>query len=381
MRFRKILLTATVLAVPVAASAQPITGLYVGAGGGYSFFQNDKVFGLSTPATRTEGFLQSNGAAVGLGSVGWGFGNGLRVEVEGDYRGEFSLEKLRGALPGPGGLPASGNEQDYSAMANVLYDIDLRPEGISFVSPYVGIGAGYTWTDFNPMNLNSVPGAAQRYRFNGTQTSGGFSYNAIVGASFPIPAVPGLALTAEYRLLGMPFDRDFTGSATFAPGAIAPRSPAETTPASFKIQNSYNHSFLLGLRYAFYTPPPPPPPAPVPVAAPAPAAARTYLVFFDWDRADLTVRARQIIKEAADASTHVQYTRIVSNGYTDLSGTAAYNQRLSVRRAQSVANELVADGVPRAAITIHGFGESNPMVPTAQGVREAQNRRVEIIIQ
>jgi outer membrane protein OmpA-like peptidoglycan-associated protein len=140
----------------------------------------------------------------------------------------------------------------------------------------------------------------------------------------------------------------------------------------------------LKLRYKFGLPPAAPPPAPAEAAAPVPAPevtpARTYLVFFDWDRADLTDRARQIVASAASASTHVQTTRLEVNGYTDLSGTAAYNQKLSVRRAQSVETELVRDGVPTAEISIHGFGESNPLVPTANGVREPQNRRVEIIL-
>ena len=68
------------------------------------------------------------------------------------------------------------------------------------------------------------------------------------------------------------------------------------------------------------------------------------------------------------------------NGYTDLSGTAVYNQRLSVRRAQNVEGELVRDGVPRGEIGIHGYGESSPLVQTAAGVREPQNRRVEIVL-
>jgi outer membrane protein OmpA-like peptidoglycan-associated protein len=104
-------------------------------------------------------------------------------------------------------------------------------------------------------------------------------------------------------------------------------------------------------------------------------------VFFDWDRYNLTDRARQIIREAAENSTRVQYTRIQVNGYTDTSGTPAYNQRLSVRRAQAVAAELVKDGVPRNAISIQGFGETHLLVPTGPNVREPQNRRVEIIIQ
>jgi outer membrane protein OmpA-like peptidoglycan-associated protein len=115
-----------------------------------------------------------------------------------------------------------------------------------------------------------------------------------------------------------------------------------------------------------------------PTAPPIPV--RTYLVFFDWDRADLTTRARQIVQAAAEASTHVQTTRIEVNGYTDLSGTVAYNQRLSVRRAETVQKELIHDGVAPGEISIHGYGESNPLVPTAKGVREPQNRRVEIIL-
>jgi outer membrane protein OmpA-like peptidoglycan-associated protein len=116
------------------------------------------------------------------------------------------------------------------------------------------------------------------------------------------------------------------------------------------------------------------------VAAPAPAPARGYLVFFDWDKATLTPRAQQIIQEAAANSTRVAYTQIQVNGYTDTSGTPQYNQGLSIRRAQAVAAELVKDGVPKAAIAIQGFGETHLLVATGPGVREPQNRRVEIII-
>jgi outer membrane protein OmpA-like peptidoglycan-associated protein len=130
-------------------------------------------------------------------------------------------------------------------------------------------------------------------------------------------------------------------------------------------------------------PPPPPPvtgaPPPPPPAVEAPPT-RTYLVFFDWDRADLSSRAQQIIGEAASASTRVHVTRIMCNGYTDTSGTAKYNLALSMRRANNVANELVKDGVPRDVIDIKGFGETHPLVQTGPGVREPQNRRVEIIL-
>jgi OmpA-OmpF porin, OOP family len=68
------------------------------------------------------------------------------------------------------------------------------------------------------------------------------------------------------------------------------------------------------------------------------------------------------------------------NGYTDTSGTPRYNQGLSVRRAQAVQAELVRDGVPNEAISIQGFGDTHLLVSTGPGVREPQNRRVEIVI-
>ncbi len=71
-------------------------------------------------------------------------------------------------------------------------------------------------------------------------------------------------------------------------------------------------------------------------------------MFFDWDKAVLTERARQIVSEAAANSTKVQVTQIEVNGYTDTSGTPRYNQGLSIRRAQTVAAELVKDGVPKS---------------------------------
>ena len=67
-------------------------------------------------------------------------------------------------------------------------------------------------------------------------------------------------------------------------------------------------------------------------------------------------------------------------GHADRSGTPQYNQRLSQRRADAVAAELVRRGVPRNAMAIQAFGESRPLVPTADGVREPQNRRVEIVL-
>jgi outer membrane protein OmpA-like peptidoglycan-associated protein len=76
----------------------------------------------------------------------------------------------------------------------------------------------------------------------------------------------------------------------------------------------------------------------------------------------------------------VQVTRIEVAGHADRSGTPAYNQKLSLRRAQTVAAELVRLGVAQNEIDIEAFGDTHPLVPTAAGVREPQNRRVEIVL-
>jgi outer membrane protein OmpA-like peptidoglycan-associated protein len=135
-------------------------------------------------------------------------------------------------------------------------------------------------------------------------------------------------------------------------------------------------SFRLGS-----SPPPPPAPTPAPVAAPAPAPAKTYLVFFDWDKADITPKAASIIAQAAADSKTESVTTIAVNGYTDTSGTPVYNQGLSERRAKAVAAQLVADGVAASEITARGFGDTDLLVPTGPGIREPQNRRVQIILQ
>ncbi|MDR3522324.1 MAG: OmpA family protein, partial [Acidocella sp.] len=98
------------------------------------------------------------------------------------------------------------------------------------------------------------------------------------------------------------------------------------------------------------------------------------------DKYNLTPRATQIIAEAATDSKTTKVTTINVSGYTDTSGTPTYNQGLSIRRAKAVAVQLMTDGVPAAEISIHGYGETHLLVPTGPGVREPQNRRVEIVL-
>jgi outer membrane protein OmpA-like peptidoglycan-associated protein len=107
--------------------------------------------------------------------------------------------------------------------------------------------------------------------------------------------------------------------------------------------------------------------------------AKVFIVFFDWDRDTISRQGMAIIRAAADAYSNGMPVRIQVTGYTDRSGSPGYNQRLSERRAGNVANALAGFGVPRAQMAVNGRGENDNRVPTADGVREPQNRRVEIV--
>ena len=377
MSIRTALLAATIVAAPAAAFADTVTGPYIGAGAGVNFLNSTQLDSINV-----------NGTPIGLGKLrerfdtgfrtslygGYGFGNGLRAEIEGTFY-ENSLSRIGtfsngGGFSGTNFVPSStkvsGERQKYGGFLNVLYDIDLRRFGLDTgLTPYVGVGAGY----LQAVNQNVGYSQGTQAFIRSTGTDGNFAYQGIIGVSYPLP-LPGLAATLDYRF-----------SNTVDPLTYRAQFFSGTNVATTRIRESegYNHTVMVGLRYAFNTAPPPvvaPAPAPVPMQA----AARTYLVFFDWDRADLTDRARQIIASAAQATTQVQVTRIEVDGHTDTTGTARYNQALSVRRAQVVAAELVRDGVPQNAITTQGFGFSRPLVATGPGVREPQNRRVEIIL-
>jgi outer membrane protein OmpA-like peptidoglycan-associated protein len=104
-----------------------------------------------------------------------------------------------------------------------------------------------------------------------------------------------------------------------------------------------------------------------------------YLVFFDWDKADLTADARKVLAQVAENAKKGKVAKITCVGHTDRSGSEAYNMGLSQRRANNVKAELVRLGLSAKEIATVAKGEANPLVPTKDGVREAQNRRVEIM--
>ncbi len=166
----------------------------------------------------------------------------------------------------------------------------------------------------------------------------------------------------KYRINGIPFPPSF-GSITASYYGDPPTFGGDVT-------------------YHFGKHEEPPAPAaayvPPPVEAPAPAP-RSYLVFFDFNRSDLTPQATEIVDTAAKNAGPAKVTQLTVTGHTDTVGSDAYNMRLSRRRAESVAAQLEKDGIASSEIEIVAKGKRDLLVPTGDGVREPQNRRVQIV--
>lgn len=120
------------------------------------------------------------------------------------------------------------------------------------------------------------------------------------------------------------------------------------------------------------------PPAPLPDVCTQPIAG---IVFFDFDSSVPPESAAQTLDSVVNYTKVCSWQRLVVTGHADRSGSEAYNNALSVRRAQAVAAQLEAKGMPAGVLQVSGKGESEPKVPTVDGERNPTNRRVEITVQ
>ena len=252
--------------------------------------------------------------------VGWMVGGVVGYDFVGP-RVELEIPYRRNNVATNYGLT---KVESIAAMVNVLYD--FFPQ--SMISPHLGAGVGIA-------------------RVTASQTE--FAYQGIAGLSAVFN--DSFRVSLDYKFFG-------TTNPNFA-------------GASYRY---LNHSAMLTLAYKFgSSPAAPPPPPPV-------TGGKAYMVFFDFDRSNITATAATTIKQAAADAKAGQKTRIGVTGHADRSGADAYNMALSLRRANAVKDQLVREGIPAANITVVGRGESQPLVQTADGVREPQNRRVEIVL-
>jgi OmpA-OmpF porin, OOP family len=125
-------------------------------------------------------------------------------------------------------------------MANALYDLDV---GMPWMYPYVGVGAGYQWTKLNGASFTQLGGP---FAYSTSDHSSVFAWRAIAAASFPIPNMPGLSVTLDYRFMDVLGGEKFNGTETRAVGL--------TGPATLKLHNQYDHTIMVGVRHPFDTP-------------------------------------------------------------------------------------------------------------------------------
>ncbi len=365
------------MAGPALAQNAAVSGVYIGAGVGGTMLNN--TINRNAP---TGFFGQGNGAAfnyavgfVGQGALGWGFGNGVRAELEGYVR-RPGLENVtlfgNGSFSG-GLVSRNGTAQVYGFMANVYFDPDLSSLGSLFryVQPYVGVGLGFAYSEYRNINIDAF--GSLRTSLSGTGRTVG--YQAIIGAAVPLDDfVPGLALTAEYRYFGAGAPKLQVTTSTI---------PTNNQPA-FRLAGIDrnvspgigSHNVTLGFRYAFNTPQSVPVAAPVALGFALPQfatqpASRNYAVFFPLSNTALDGPARNTVTQA------VQTARSSGASGLDVVGSAdgqpnANNRSLAQRRAQVVVAELVRQGIPRNAISVSAVGGT--------GATDPQARRVDITL-
>ena len=351
----------------------------VGGASGGPFFTN-----FTESARYNSGF--NAGARGGLQYGPW------RLEEEYSYRKNDLSQLTTFYTPFAGNQAFRGIRHTNSIMTNVIYDFTLGWP----VTPHIGFGLGAV-NNVDSVSLSpgfTIPAAASPTGALFFKTPGGgvfpaalpatiggtflrgnswnFGYQAIAGFRYDIN--PLLAFDLDYRYLATT-QPTFTNRGTFP----FPSNPGFFAPGTVKYKSGYNtNNIVASLTMKFGAPPPAPPP-PAPPAPPPPPTHQVFLVFFDWDKYNITPEGQRIIALAADHYKAGGRVQLTVTGFTDTTGSASYNQRLSERRANAVAAALERLGVPRSDMIVSGRGMNDLRVPTPPGVREPQNRRVEIV--
>ena len=309
---------------------------------------------LDRPRRRLLNYSLSPSGGMGGAHAGYNWQwDHVVLGLEGDAEGGDVSDSLTGSFPRIRGY-------HWHRRRNMDFDASVRGKlGYAFDRILLygtgGVAFGDVKTTFSAVGVGTV-GSTSDVRVGWT-AGGGISY----------AITPNWEFGAEYRYTDL-------GNKT----VNFPLVPTTGT-------NYFNFNAVRAVLTYRFAPPPPAPPmaAPMPAAAPAmapPPPARTFLVFFDFDKYNLTPDARRVIDAAAASYKATGSARIDVSGYTDLAGTQAYNLRLSQRRADAVAGYLLKQGVPKSAMDVKWFGKEHPRVPTPDGVREPQNRRVEIVM-
>jgi outer membrane protein OmpA-like peptidoglycan-associated protein len=365
---------AIVLALASTAIASPALARdkswYVGVEGGPMIVEDINFDITSAAGVRTDraGSVDHDYGWDAGGQIGYDFG-GFRLETEVSYR-QAEVDGYRSTVGTPvftstGAVISTGaNSFGYAAgrssalsfMVNGLLDFG-DDDGLQ---GFVGGGVG-------------VARVKARYGLN---TFGNFlddsdtvfAYQGLAGVRAPLS--DHVDVSVKYRFFNAENVRLIDAS-------------NRTMEGRFR-----SHSLLGGLTYNFFTPPPPPveapPPPPAEPLPPPPVQQQVvcspgpFIVFFEWDKSDVTPEAASILDNAVTQYQSCGNAQVMLAGHADKSGSASYNVGLSQRRANAVKAYLSSRSIPDTVIATEAFGESRPRVDTADGVRDVQNRRGEV---
>lgn len=369
------ILLATVAGVSIVAASQSSAhqrGWYVGVEAGVNWIDDTSVIfsrnGFSDLVIESEsarsswwggnssGSLDFDTGWAGFATVGYGFEKNWRIELELGYR-DNDATLTRGSCFGRGDVMAEsividegcrtrtydGDMTEYTAMLNVIYDVPLTEK----LDLNIGLGAG---VDYVQLDLS------RNGRTLTDESDTRFAFQAIAGLTYKITKRLDLSLTYRYLNVSEP---EF-----------------EARYKTLELEDLEKHTVTVGLRYDLYedeaplAPPPPPPPPP--------AAPQQFIIYFGFDKCNITPEADGVLNEAAAAAKTQGSVKVVIVGHTDTMGSNDYNQRLSECRADAAKSNLVGKGIAAGSISTSGRGEGELMVKTDDSVKEPQNRRATI---
>ena len=354
-------LASTALAGPALARDD---AFYIGVNGG-AMIVEDVTFDIGTLAAGSTVDHEYGFDVDGV--VGYDFG-AFRLEAEVGYR-EAEIDSYRsntttfrgasrlGLAPSGTFNEAIGTTSALSFMVNGLLDFG-DDDGLQ---GFIGGGAGVARVKASNFAINPAGSFL-------SDSDTGFAYQGLAGVRAAL--TDNVDVSLKYRFFNVD-DVNLVGA----------------TGSSFNTRFR-SHSVLGGVTFNFGEPPvpvvpplPPQPPvveAPVVAVPPAPCQPGPFIVFFEWDRSEITPEAASILDNAVAAYANCGNAQVELRGFTDTSGTPRYNLGLSQRRADAVSAYMQSRGVGSGVITTQALGETNLRVQTSDNVRELQNRRVEI---
>ncbi len=345
MKLRTALLAASAMALASTASAAE--GWYMSLGAGWNWLTDtDYVVGPTNNTSAGQDEFETG--YIIAGAVGYDWGR-WRAELEVAYR-DNNIDCVSNNTGAGPCSPPSRNDGvwEFSQMVNVLYDIPL---GGRF-SASVGAGVG------------GVLVVADQALISNTNSQPDLDDYVVAGQ---LIAQVGYDLSDRWQIYA-----DYRYLLADDPEGFSPQEGSKVT------WEKSDHSVLLGLRFDLQPDRAPAPPKPQVPPPAQPKAPKQFIVFFGFNKSNLTPEAQRVVSDAAAAAKEYGSASIMVVGHTDTVGSNRYNDALSMRRSAAVKSALVDLGIPASAISTGGKGESELMVQTGDGVKEPQNRRATI---